>query len=153
MCQSGRQPDDAALVADARSQPEKFAVLYERYLNQVYRYCYLRLGSREAAQDATSETFLKALAGIGRYRGGSFAACGQVGAGVAAHGRVRSVGRPADGHRAGAGRVAGRADSGGAGQKPGGGEEAPLPGAAATPEGCGAMSGGAMGREARHEKA
>lgn len=70
----GRDPDDSALVADARAAPEKFAALYERYVGQVYRYYYLRLGSTEAAQDATSDTFLKALANIGGYRGGSFAA-------------------------------------------------------------------------------
>jgi hypothetical protein len=34
-CQSGRQLNDAVLVAEARARPEKLAVLYERYLNQV----------------------------------------------------------------------------------------------------------------------
>ncbi len=74
MPRPGQEPNDAALVAEAQAQPEKFAALYERYVGQVYRYCYLRLGSQGAAEDATSETFLKALASIGGYRGGSFAA-------------------------------------------------------------------------------
>jgi RNA polymerase sigma-70 factor (ECF subfamily) len=65
--------DDDALVAAARVDREAFRALYERYANQVYRFCYLRLGSREAAEDAVSETFLKALAGLGNYRGGVFA--------------------------------------------------------------------------------
>jgi RNA polymerase sigma-70 factor (ECF subfamily) len=64
---------DDVLVAAALAQPEAFNLCYERYVRQVYRYCYLRLGSREAAEDATSQVFLEALAGLGRYRGGAFA--------------------------------------------------------------------------------
>ncbi len=68
------EADDAALVAAARADPQAFAALYERYLGPVYRYCHVRLGSREATQDATSDVFLKALAGLSGYRGGVFAA-------------------------------------------------------------------------------
>src|SRR3990172_918078 len=68
------EADDATLVETARADPQAFAALYERYLGPVYRYCYVRLGSREAAQDATSEVFLKAFAGLGDFRGGRFAA-------------------------------------------------------------------------------
>lgn len=68
------EADDAALVAAARADPQAFAALYERYLGPVYRYCYVRLGSRETAQDATGDVFLKALAGLSGYRGGGFAA-------------------------------------------------------------------------------
>lgn len=67
-------PDDAALVAAARSNPRAFTLLYERYLQRIYRYCLLRLGSAAAAEDATSEIFLKALASIDRQCSGSFAA-------------------------------------------------------------------------------
>lgn len=65
--------DDAVLVAAARANPEAFTYLYRRYANLVYRFCDLRLGSREAAEDATSEVFLKALAGLDSFRGGLFA--------------------------------------------------------------------------------
>jgi len=64
--------DDADLVAAARANPAAFAPLYARYLQPVYRYCYLRLGERAAAEDATSEVFLKALAGLPHYRDRSF---------------------------------------------------------------------------------
>jgi RNA polymerase sigma-70 factor (ECF subfamily) len=64
--------DDAALVAAARARPEAFTSLYDRYAARVYSYCYLRLGSREAAEDAMSETFLKAFADLDNYRGGLF---------------------------------------------------------------------------------
>lgn len=68
------EEDDDTLATAARADPQAFAALYERYLGSVYRYCYVRLGSREAAQDATGDVFLKALAGLSGYRGGRFAA-------------------------------------------------------------------------------
>ncbi|MGE5619920.1 MAG: RNA polymerase sigma factor [Sphingomonadaceae bacterium] len=66
--------EDAALVVAAQADPQAFTALYERYLGPVYRYCYLRMGNRDAAEDATSEVFLKALAGLRGYQGGIFAA-------------------------------------------------------------------------------
>jgi RNA polymerase sigma-70 factor (ECF subfamily) len=65
--------EDAVLVAAARANPRAFTPLYRRYVNPVHRYCYLKLGDRHAAEDATSEVFLKALAGLGGYHGGYFA--------------------------------------------------------------------------------
>ena len=38
-----------------------FGVLYDRYVDIVYRYVLFRLGDRELAEDITSETFLRAL--------------------------------------------------------------------------------------------
>ena len=38
-----------------------FGVLYDRYVDVVYRYVFFRLGDRELAEDMTSETFLRAL--------------------------------------------------------------------------------------------
>ncbi len=64
---------EATLVAQARRDPQAFAALYDRYFDAVYRYCYRRLGSREAAEDATSQVFLQALTALPRYReGGAF---------------------------------------------------------------------------------
>lgn len=64
--------DDAALVAAAQADPRAFAPLYARYLQPVYRYCYRRLGTSAAAEDATSEVFVKVLAGLPRYHEDSF---------------------------------------------------------------------------------
>ncbi len=64
---------DEDLVAAAQKSPQAFAPLYERYLEPVYRYCYLRLGNRESAEDATSEIFLKVFANLHKYRSGVFA--------------------------------------------------------------------------------
>jgi RNA polymerase sigma-70 factor (ECF subfamily) len=64
--------DDAGLVAGAQADRQAFALLYRRYLDPVHQYCYRRLGSREAAEDATSLVFTKAFAALPTYRAGSF---------------------------------------------------------------------------------
>ncbi len=64
--------DEAALAERARHDPRAFEALYLRYLDPVYRYCYRRLGSREEAEDATSQVFIKAFAAIATHRPGAF---------------------------------------------------------------------------------
>jgi RNA polymerase sigma-70 factor (ECF subfamily) len=66
--------EEVELVARAQRDRQDFALLYGQYLPQVYRYCYRRLGSREASEDATSQIFTQALAALPRFqdRGGSF---------------------------------------------------------------------------------
>ena len=66
--------EEADLVARAKEDLAAFAPLYGRYLPAVYRYCYTRLGDREAAEDATSQVFTRALAALPGHRGGSFGA-------------------------------------------------------------------------------
>jgi RNA polymerase sigma-70 factor (ECF subfamily) len=63
---------DAELVARARRDRRAFAALYDRYLEAIYRYCYVRLGRRESAEDATSLVFTKAMDGLPGFRGGTF---------------------------------------------------------------------------------
>src|SRR5918998_4975524 len=63
---------DDELVALAMEDPRHFSLLYARYLDPVHRYCYRRLGSREAAEDATSLVFTKALTAFPHYRHASF---------------------------------------------------------------------------------
>jgi RNA polymerase sigma-70 factor (ECF subfamily) len=65
---------DADLVAEAARDPRAFALLYARYLDPIHRYCYRRLGAREAAEDATSLVFTKALSALPRYHDTSFRA-------------------------------------------------------------------------------
>ncbi len=72
--ETGGEMDDATLVAAARSDRQQFSAIYDRYVTPIYRYCYVRLGSREEAEDATSDVFLKSLARLHTYRGGNFAA-------------------------------------------------------------------------------
>lgn len=67
----GSPAGEAAQVERAKLDPVAFAPLYRRYLDPVYRYCYRRLGSREAAEDATSLVFERVLKALPTYRGGS----------------------------------------------------------------------------------
>ena len=62
----GSAPQDfervSALVELAqKGDAEAFGMLYERYVDVVYRYVYVRVGSTQVAEDLTSETFLRAL--------------------------------------------------------------------------------------------
>lgn len=66
--------DDCLLVAAARADPHAFLALYDRYHRSVHRFCYGRLGSVEAAEDATQDVFLQALRGLPGFRGDHFAA-------------------------------------------------------------------------------
>ena len=60
--------DDADLAVRAATDREAFGLLYDRWFDRIYGYCYRRLQTHAAAEDATSQTFLKALAGIASYR-------------------------------------------------------------------------------------
>lgn len=66
--------DDAVLVAWARDDRRASGPLSDRYADRIYRYCLRHLETREAAEDATSLVFARALAGLPGFRGGSFAA-------------------------------------------------------------------------------
>lgn len=59
---------DHVLASRALHDRAAFAELYQRYLTPIYGFCYRRLGSREAAEDATSLVFTKALEGLPTVR-------------------------------------------------------------------------------------
>jgi RNA polymerase sigma factor (sigma-70 family) len=59
---------DAVLLDRARLDRAAFAPVYRRYAPDIYRYCYRCLGSREDAEDATSQVFTQALAGLHQLR-------------------------------------------------------------------------------------
>ena len=61
--------DEARLIAQARSDPDAFIRLYRRYYGAIFRYCMHRLFARDAAEDATSQIFLKAIEHFGRFKG------------------------------------------------------------------------------------
>jgi RNA polymerase sigma-70 factor (ECF subfamily) len=58
---------DDELVEHAQTDPQAFATLYLRYIDSIHAHCYWRLGDREAAEDATSQIFTQALAGLARF--------------------------------------------------------------------------------------
>ncbi|HVM14020.1 MAG TPA: sigma-70 family RNA polymerase sigma factor [Egibacteraceae bacterium] len=45
-----------------------FALLYDRYFDQVFAYVYHRVGHRQTAEDLVSDVFLRALRRIGSFR-------------------------------------------------------------------------------------
>ena len=47
---------------------EAFALLYDRYVDKIYRYIHYRVGTDAPAEDLTAQVFLKAWEGIGKYR-------------------------------------------------------------------------------------
>ena len=63
--------EETAIVARSRDDPTAFAPVYRRYYRSVLGYCLSRLRDPEAAADATSQTFTRALGGLGGFRGGS----------------------------------------------------------------------------------
>ncbi|WP_051108901.1 RNA polymerase sigma factor [Actinomadura flavalba] len=61
-----RVPTDAELVRRSRTDPEAFAVLFDRYAAMLYRYVSRRLGPGPA-EDVVGETFLVAFGRRARY--------------------------------------------------------------------------------------
>ena len=66
-------PSDAAaevwaLVERAQAgESAAFGLLYDRYVDTVFRFVYFRVGNRQLAEDLTSDTFLRALKRIGSF--------------------------------------------------------------------------------------
>jgi len=46
---------------------EAFGLIYDRYVDTVFRFVYFRVGNRQLAEDLTSDTFLRALKRIGSF--------------------------------------------------------------------------------------
>ena len=46
---------------------EAFGLIYDRYVDTVFRFIYFRVSTRQLAEDLTSETFLRALRRIGSF--------------------------------------------------------------------------------------
>jgi len=55
---------DQKLVQDAQQDPQNFAVLYDKYFDQIYRYVYRRVSDKETVHDLVSQTFFDALSHI-----------------------------------------------------------------------------------------
>lgn len=60
--------EDDTIVAAAKSKPEAFAPLYEKYNVPIYRWFYRETGSAESAADLTSQVFVQALQNLERYQ-------------------------------------------------------------------------------------
>jgi RNA polymerase sigma-70 factor, ECF subfamily len=58
---------EARLIEAAKRDRKAFEALYNRYFDQIYSYCYYHTGRREEAEDLASETFQRALEGLGDF--------------------------------------------------------------------------------------
>lgn len=64
-----------ALVRAAQADPAAFALLYRRYVRQVYGYVYNRVRDHDDTEDITAQVFADVMAALPRYRErGEFAA-------------------------------------------------------------------------------
>jgi RNA polymerase sigma factor (sigma-70 family) len=72
---SASTQEESALVRAARTDSAAFALLYDRYVQRLYHYCYHRTLNVRDAEDLTSQVFLAAMEALPRYRrDGHFAA-------------------------------------------------------------------------------
>lgn len=60
--------EEARIVEAARSDPQAFGELYDRYHPRVYRYIYHRVGHPADAEDITALVFMKALESLHGYQ-------------------------------------------------------------------------------------
>lgn len=64
---AGDPASDLALVAAARNDPAAFDAIFDRYFDDVFRYCFYRIGDWHEAEDAASQVFLTALGSLDRF--------------------------------------------------------------------------------------
>ena len=63
-----REEEDAVLARRAGAgEAEAFGILYDRYVNAVYRYVFYRVRNEAEAEDVTSDVFMRALRAIPKY--------------------------------------------------------------------------------------
>ncbi len=60
--------EEKRLIEDAKRDPREFGALYDRHFQQIYRFVYSRVREQTAAEDVTSEVFIKALKAMPRYQ-------------------------------------------------------------------------------------
>ena len=62
------QEEEQLLIKEAKTNNESFVRLYDYYYPKILGYCFRRTLDLNLAKDLTSETFLKAFNGIGKYQ-------------------------------------------------------------------------------------
>jgi len=64
----GERAPEKELVERAKKEPEAFGKLYDEYYSKIFGYILKRTANLEIAQDICSETFLKALKNLWKFR-------------------------------------------------------------------------------------
>jgi len=60
--------NEALEIEEAKKDPRQFEVLYDRYYENVFRFCYQRAKDLNLAKDLASQVFLKAMLGLNKYQ-------------------------------------------------------------------------------------
>ena len=60
--------EESILIQRAKTDPEAFGQLYERYVDRIYNYVYYRTGNVADAEDLTARIFERAIKHIGNYQ-------------------------------------------------------------------------------------
>jgi RNA polymerase sigma-70 factor (ECF subfamily) len=68
LVQNVNESGDALIAEAAKTDPQAFGELYERYYARVYRYTYHRLGNVAEAEDVTAQVFMKVLEALPSYQ-------------------------------------------------------------------------------------
>ena len=64
-----QQASSAGLIEAARTDKTAFSALFRRHYDEIFRYCARRLPNRAAAEDVTSQVFLKMVKNFDRFMG------------------------------------------------------------------------------------
>jgi RNA polymerase sigma-70 factor (ECF subfamily) len=59
--------EEHLIIEAAKTDPNHFAPLYDKYYKQIFGYLYQRMEDKDTAFDLTSQVFLKALSNIRKY--------------------------------------------------------------------------------------
>ena len=60
--------EEKRLVREAKTDPEAFGRLYDQYYSKIFGYVLKRTGNLEISKDIVSETFIKALKNINKFK-------------------------------------------------------------------------------------
>ncbi len=60
--------EEKRLVKEAKTDPEAFGQLYDQYYSKIFGYVLKRTGNLEISKDIVSETFIKALKNINKFK-------------------------------------------------------------------------------------
>lgn len=60
--------DDLTLVRRSLIDPAAFALIFDRYWDAIFGFCYLRVGDWHEAEDVASQVFVNALSSLPRFR-------------------------------------------------------------------------------------
>jgi len=65
-------PQERQLVSEAKAGDSKaFGILYDAYVERIYRFVFFRVADEQTAEDITAQVFLRAWEKLGRYRIGN----------------------------------------------------------------------------------